>query len=77
MTGSRDEQAAWTEDELDRIGGAEELRIAPARRDGTLRKPVTIWVVRAGDDLYIRSWRGPEGGWFLGVHAQAVPGGAA
>jgi hypothetical protein len=45
----------WTSDELDKIAGAEELELASARRDGTLRKPVTIWVVRHGDDLYVRS----------------------
>lgn len=55
---------AWTSDELNRIGKAEELRIAPARRDGTLRNPVTIWVVRVGDDLYVRSYRGRGSGWF-------------
>ena len=43
----------WTSDELDKIGAAEELQIASVRRDGTLRKPVTIWVVRHGDDLYV------------------------
>ena len=36
--------ATWTSDELRQIGTAEELEIAPVRRDGTLRKPVTIWV---------------------------------
>jgi len=25
---------------------------------------VTIWVIRYGDDLYIRSYRGPGGSWF-------------
>jgi hypothetical protein len=40
----------WTSDELDKIGRVEELRIAPLRRDGTLRNPVTVWVVRHGDD---------------------------
>ena len=39
----------WTSDELTKIGTAEELRIASLRRDGTLRKPVIIWVVRVGD----------------------------
>jgi len=38
-------------DELDRIGEPEELKIASVRRDGTLRRPVTIWIVRHGDDL--------------------------
>jgi hypothetical protein len=37
---------AWTGDELDKIGTADELEIAPLRRDGTQRNPVTIWVVR-------------------------------
>ena len=55
---------AWTSDELDKIGTAEELEIAPLRRDGTLRNPVTIWVVRLGDDLYVRSYRGRGGAWF-------------
>jgi hypothetical protein len=54
----------WTSDELNKIGTAEELELASLRRDGTLRKPVTIWVVRVGDDLYIRSYRGRGGDWF-------------
>lgn len=55
---------AWTSDELIKIGNAEELQIASLRGDGTLRKPVPIWVVRVADDLYIRSWRGESGAWF-------------
>jgi hypothetical protein len=54
----------WTSDELDRIGSADELRITSARPDGTLRPYVPIWVVRVGDDLYVRSYRGADGGWF-------------
>ncbi|MBN1250415.1 MAG: DUF2255 family protein [Anaerolineae bacterium] len=60
----------WTNDELERIGGADELEIAGLRRDGTLREPVTIWVVRVGDDLYIRSVRGHEGGWYKGTQVR-------
>ncbi len=55
---------AWTNDELNRIGGADELQIAPLRGDGTPRKPVTIWIVRAGDDLYVRSGYGRGAAWF-------------
>ena len=58
---------AWTSDELDKIAAAEELEIASLRRDGTLRKPVTIWVVRRGDDLYVRSGYGRTSGWFRGT----------
>ncbi len=60
---------AWTNDELTRIGEAQELQIAPARRDGSLRNPVTIWVVRVGDDLYVRSWRGRGGAWYRAAQA--------
>jgi hypothetical protein len=55
---------AWTNDEREKIGAAEELQIAPERRDGTLRNPVTIWVVQNGDDLYVRSVNGRTGVWF-------------
>ena len=57
----------WTNEELKKIGNAEELRIATLRRDGTLRKPVIIWVVRVDDDLYVRCVNGREGAWFRGV----------
>ena len=53
--------STWTSDELDRIGKAEELRIASVRRDSTLRRPVTIWVVRHGEDLYVRPVNGRTG----------------
>ncbi|HEX3270851.1 MAG TPA: DUF2255 family protein [Ktedonobacterales bacterium] len=57
----------WTSDELNKVGIAEELEIASLRSDGALRKPVTIWVVRVGDDLYIRSVNGRSGSWFRGA----------
>jgi hypothetical protein len=55
---------SWTSNDLERIGAAEELQLATFKEDGTRRKPVTIWVVRVGDDLYVRSYRGHEGAWF-------------
>jgi hypothetical protein len=57
----------WMSDELKKIGTAEELQIASLRRDGTLRKPVTIWVVRLGEDIYVRSVNGRNAAWFRGV----------
>ena len=62
--------ATWTDDELDRIGAAEELELATLRRDGTPRDPVTIWVVRLGDDLYVRSFHGRGGSWFRAAQAR-------
>ena len=60
----------WTSEELNKIGTAEELKIASFRRDGTLRKPVTIWVVRLGDDLYVRSVYGRTSAWFRGTQVR-------
>ncbi|WP_061296640.1 DUF2255 family protein [Herbidospora cretacea] len=56
--------ATWTNDELVAIGEAAELEIAPRLVDGTLIKPVTIWVVRHNDDLFVRSYRGEDSHWF-------------
>lgn len=50
----------WTNEELTRIGEAEELRIASLRRGGTVRPFVTIWVVRVEDHLYVRSAYGAD-----------------
>jgi hypothetical protein len=60
----------WTSSELDKIGTAEELEIASVRRAGTLSKPVAIWVVRTGDDLYVRSYKGGAGAWFRAAQAR-------
>jgi hypothetical protein len=54
----------WTKDELEKIGAADELQITSVRRDGMLSNAVTIWVVRVGDDLYVRSYKGHGGAWF-------------
>ena len=54
----------WTSEELQTIGDADELQIASAREDGTLRPFVIIWAVRVGDELYLRSAHGPTNGWY-------------
>jgi hypothetical protein len=55
--------AAWTPQELERIAAAEELEIAPVRRSGELRRATPIWVVRAGEDVYVRAAYGANKGW--------------
>ena len=59
-TSRSDRHASWTNDNLAKIGDAEELAIASRRPDGTLRPFVTIWVVRVDGDLYVRSAAGPD-----------------
>jgi hypothetical protein len=56
--------SAWSRDELEQIGRATELQIASRRTDGTFRRYVTIWAVRSGDDVYVRSAYGPNNGWY-------------
>lgn len=63
---------AWTAQELDAIGHADELEVASYRPDGTLRPAVTIWTVRSGDDVYIRSAYGPENSWFRRAKASGT-----
>ena len=55
----------WTADDLTRIGAAEELQVSSTRADGSLRPYVTIWVVRVGDEIYIRSAYGSDNPWFV------------
>jgi len=57
----------WTSDQLNNFGKAEEVQIASVGRDGKLRKPVTVWAVRHGENLYVRSVRGRDGHWFRGT----------
>jgi hypothetical protein len=60
----------WTNEELTKIEAADELEIASLRRNGTLRHQTTIWVVRLGDDLYVRSVNGRTSGWFRGTQVR-------
>jgi hypothetical protein len=63
---------AWTSDELSRVSGAEELQLASVRPDGTLRPYVTMWGVRAGDELYVRSAYGPDNPWYRRARASGA-----
>jgi hypothetical protein len=62
----------WTADELTQIGQAEELQLASTRPDGSLRPFVTMWVVRAGDELYVRSAYGATNPWYRRARASGI-----
>lgn len=62
--------ATWSPQTLERIAGAGEMRVTPRRGDGTPGAATTIWVVREGDDLYVRSFRGKGGVWWNAARAQ-------
>lgn len=54
----------WTPEELDRVGQAQELQLATRQRQGGLSRYVTMWVVRVGGNLYVRSAGGPNRPWY-------------
>jgi hypothetical protein len=62
--------SAWSPEELAAIVSPDELEIATRRRDGTLRSPVTIWHVRVGDELCVRSVNGPSAAWYRGAQTR-------
>ena len=64
--------SGWATGELDRIAAAEELQLASRRRDGSLRPYVTMWVVRVGDEVYVRSAYGPDNPWYRRATASGV-----
>lgn len=57
--------SGWTQEQLDAIDGVDEIGIASRRPDGTMRAYVTIWAVRLGNTVYVRSAYGPEGTWYV------------
>ena len=64
--------SAWTSEALAAVDTSDELRVSSYRPDGTLRPFVIIWVVRVGDDVYIRSAYGPGNGWFRRAQASGT-----
>jgi hypothetical protein len=57
-----------TADALQHLADVEEIRIGSRRQDGSTRS-VPIWVVQVGDHIYVRSVRGPKGGWYRRLRA--------
>jgi hypothetical protein len=56
--------AGWRGEGLERIGPPGELQVASVRPGGALRKPTAIWVVRLGDDVFVRPVIGRAAAWF-------------
>lgn len=63
---------AWNPQTLQQIAAADEVHIAPRREDGSLREPTLIWIARDGDDLYVRSYNGPDGAWWKAARASGA-----
>jgi hypothetical protein len=55
---------AWTSDAARAVTAPQEVQVATRRPDGTLRRPRTIWIVRDGDRVFVRSTNGRGADWF-------------
>ena len=51
------------------IADPQEVQVLTRRRDGSLRRPRTIWIVTDGDRVFIRSTNGRGADWFRGATA--------
>ncbi len=63
----------WTAEDLERLDANKEVGVASRRPDGSVRPFVTIWGVRVGDQVYIRSAHGVDNPW--NVRARAAGAG--
>ena len=57
----------WTNDQSVRLTDPQEVQVATRRRDGTLRRPTIIWIVRDGQRVFVRSTNGRDATWFRGA----------
>ena len=71
----------WNSTDAHAVTSPQEVRIATARRDGSLRQPRTIWIVGDGNRVFIRSTNGRTADWFRGAistwSGQIIAGGTA
>jgi hypothetical protein len=62
----------WTASQAGALAAPQEVRVVTRRPDGTLRRPRTIWIVRDGERVFIRSTNGRGADWFRGATATAT-----
>ncbi len=63
--------AEWTQTELSKIAGADDLHIAPFREDGkTYGTPTWIWSVVVDGALYVRAYNGTRSRWYKAAMRQ-------
>ena len=60
---------SWTAQELELIDTTDNVGVASRRPDGSLRRFITVWAVRVGDDVFVRSAYGPDNPWFVRAKA--------
>jgi hypothetical protein len=58
----------WTPEELNIIGGTEEIELTPADADGSPLTSVIMWAVTDGTSVFVRSVHGRRGRWWRQVN---------
>ena len=61
---------AWSQDDLDLLGRTGEVEVSSVRTDGSWSRPRTVWIVRVGDELYVRSVNGPDAAWYRSTRSR-------
>jgi len=59
----------WSTEDARAITSPQEVRVVTSRRDGSLRRPRTIWIVGDGARIFVRSTNGRAADWFRGAIA--------
>jgi hypothetical protein len=54
----------WADADARAISSPQEVQLVTQRRDGSLHRPMTIWIVGDGARVFIRSTNGRSAGWF-------------
>jgi hypothetical protein len=63
----------WSQDDLCRIGEADDFHISPYREDGTtLGTPTWIWSVVVDDDVFVRAYNGTGSRWYRAATTQGA-----
>jgi hypothetical protein len=63
-TSDGERSATWTPQQLESIGASKELVISVRDGGGKFRQPTPIWVVCAGEGVFVRTWHRRSNGWF-------------
>jgi len=61
---------AWSSDDLDLLGRTGEVEVSSVRHDGSWSRSRTVWIVRVGDELYLRSVNGPDAAWYRSTRSR-------
>lgn len=64
--------STWSATDLQTIDDEDEVALASRRRDGSLSSPATIWIVRVGDEVFVRSAFGPGNRWYARALSSAA-----